>query len=307
MKELMYSLTTLQTELDNLNNVWSSVRTPKECILEYMEIQKNKNTMVNKKRKDMERKLQQLLDDYRSIEKDKEVLRKILEKQKEMNMITSELKSLDTYIQNGVSSVLDLLLKEKFIERDITENTLSLTMLGQMASQLREVNCLVFSQLVYEKSIHTLTTPQLISLFSCFTNITIPNDFKEHVPKTQDIPLKEMVEKVSEMYSCCEKREEMYGIKTGMEYSIHYDLLDYVSEWCNCEKEEECKWLLQKIQNEKGIFLGEFVKALLKINTISCELEKLAEFTGSIELLSRLREIPNKILKYVVTNQSLYV
>ena len=59
--------------------------------------------------------------------------------------------------------------------------------------------------------------------------------------------------------------------------------------------------------DEKGIFLGEFVKALLKINNISGEMEKLAELTGNVALLSKLREISNITLKYVVTNQSLYV
>jgi hypothetical protein len=58
---------------------------------------------------------------------------------------------------------------------------------------------------------------------------------------------------------------------------------------------------------EKEIFLGEFVKALLKINNISSELEKIAEMTGNIAFLSKLREIPHMTLKYVVTNQSLYV
>jgi hypothetical protein len=36
-------------------------------------------------------------------------------------------------------------------------------------------------------------------------------------------------------------------------------------------------------------------------------MEKIAEMTGNISFLSKLKEIPNITLKYVVTNQSLYV
>ena len=68
-----------------------------------------------------------------------------------------------------------------------------------------------------------------------------------------------------------------------------------------------CKFLLQKLASEKEIYLGEFVKALLKITNISSEMEKIAELVGNIEFLSRLKEIPNMTMKYVVTNQSLYV
>ena len=97
------------------------------------------------------------------------------------------------------------------------------------------------------------------------------------------------------------------NINTGFEYNIHYDLLNYVEEWCKCQNIEDCKFLLQKIGTEKEIFLGEFVKSLLKINNISSEMEKIAELIGNIAFLSKLKEIPNMTLKYVVTNQSLYV
>ena len=90
-------------------------------------------------------------------------------------------------------------------------------------------------------------------------------------------------------------------------YKTNFDLLNYTEEWCDSTSVEECKIVLQKMCKEKEIFLGEFVKALLKINNISCELEKIAELSGNIAFLSKLREIPTITLKYVVTNQSLYV
>ena len=92
-----------------------------------------------------------------------------------------------------------------------------------------------------------------------------------------------------------------------MDYNIQYDLINYVIDWCSSENVEDCKLILQKLGDEKEQFLGEFVRALLKINNISRELEKIAELTGNIEFLSKLKEIPNMTLKYVVTNQSLYV
>ena len=99
----------------------------------------------------------------------------------------------------------------------------------------------------------------------------------------------------------------MERIDTGTDYTIHYDLMDYVIQWCDCETPEECKLLLQTMAHEKGIFLGEFVKALLKINNISSELEKVAELQGNIAFLATLREIPLLTLKHVATNQSLYI
>jgi hypothetical protein len=109
------------------------------------------------------------------------------------------------------------------------------------------------------------------------------------------------------MFEIYQTMELKKSINTGIEYEIHFDLLNYVEEWCNSDNVEECKLVLQKMANEKEIFLGEFVKSLLKINNISNEFEKIAEMTGNLEMLSKLKEIPAMTLKYVVTNQSLYV
>ena len=58
---------------------------------------------------------------------------------------------------------------------------------------------------------------------------------------------------------------------------------------------------------EKNIFLGEFVKAILKINAIAKELEKVCESVNNVSILNVLRAIGPATLKSVCTTQSLYV
>jgi hypothetical protein len=96
-------------------------------------------------------------------------------------------------------------------------------------------------------------------------------------------------------------------IDIGIDYSLHFDLIDFTIKWCECENDVECKQLLNTISLEKDIFLGEFVKAILKINNITSEMEKIAEYLGDMEFLSILKQVPLLTLKYVATNQSLYV
>jgi superfamily II RNA helicase len=169
------------------------------------------------------------------------------------------------------------------------------------------VNCLVFAKLLEDNDLNALSSKQLVTLFSCFTNITVSDDIKDNVSKCTDKECQTVILKVSKLYADYQQKETTYNINSGSDYNIQYDLINYVTRWCDCENAEDCKVLLRKLIDEKGIFLGEFVKALLKINNISGEMEKLAELTGNVALLSKLREISNITLKYVVTNQSLYV
>jgi superfamily II RNA helicase len=182
-----------------------------------------------------------------------------------------------------------------------------LTLKGKMASQLREVHCLVFARLLEDGILYKLSTCQLISLFSCFTNISVQEGVEDFTPYTDDTVVKSIINTINNMYSDYQQTEIDYRINTGADYNIHYDLLNYVEDWTKCEDVEDCKLVLQRLASEKEIFLGEFVKALLKINNIGAEMEKIAEMIGNIEFLSKLREIPILTLKYVVTNQSLYV
>ncbi len=49
------------------------------------------------------------------------------------------------------------------------------------------------------------------------------------------------------------------------------------------------------------------MKTLIKINNIKDEMVKVAEANGDVTLLNKLMQIPANTLKFVATNQSLYV
>lgn len=308
MGDLYNKMSKLHTELDNTNNCAIHLRTPVEFINEYMDLNKNIKYAVNKKRKEMDRRIDYLKYNYKYIDQEQVIYFKISEKEKKLNELQNQYDSLNKYFSSGVEKVLYLLLEEGFIEGDHSiESSLKLTMNGKIASQIREIHCLSFAKLYNEKKIDHLSSNQLVALFSCFTNIRVVDDFKDNVPKSEDIEINDIVKEVEILYNVYRDKEISNNINTGFDYDIHYDLLNFVENWCNCENVEECKRVLQELGTKKEIFLGEFVKALLKINNISSEFEKIAEMTGNIAFLSKLKEIPNMTLKYVVTNQSLYV
>jgi superfamily II RNA helicase len=301
-KAIYYKISELQTALDNATQYSCNLRTPLHILEEYTRLQQNFDMFSNKRKKEVERAIKQLEVDHKFLKQDLLSYQKINEKEIEIKNLQKEMDQLNTYFHSGVEKVLQLLREEKFIEEEI-----NLTLKGKIAAQIREIHCLVFASLILNNELDHLSTVQLISLFSCFTNITVQEDRKSFFPKSDDKEVQNIVNKVTDIYKNYQDMELKRNINTGIDYTIHYDLLNYVEEWCSSDDITLCKLLLQKIGSEKEIFLGEFVKALLKINNISSEMEKIAEMTGNIAFLSKLREIPIMTLKYVVTNQSLYV
>ena len=308
MGDLYTKMTKLQTELDNVNNYIDKLRTPLDIIQEIIELRKNLHTSVNKKRKEIDRRISHIIENYKFINQDINSYLNVIEKENEINSLKVNFDTLQSYFNSGVLSVLELLNEQGFIDGDkLDQNTLNLTLDGKIACQIREIHCLAFTKLYNSKKLDELTSKQLVALFSCFTNIKVTDEFKDNIPKSDDDKVNKIVKDIQELYIEYYNKELVQNINTGFDYEIHFDLLNYVEKWCDCENVEECKFILQELGKNKGIFLGEFVKALLKINNISSELEKISEITGNIAFLSKLKEISNMTLKYVVTNQSLYV
>jgi hypothetical protein len=88
---------------------------------------------------------------------------------------------------------------------------------------------------------------------------------------------------------------------------LQYDIGKYMVAWSYAEDAVACRRILESVETEKEVFLGDFVKAVLKIVAIAAEMEKMAEMEGDLVLLSKMREVAPFMLKYVVVNQSLYV
>lgn len=310
IKGICNKITNLETELDKgIMNLNTSIDT----IIEYNKLIKNKSNAVNKKRKEIERQIKLIEENNNNfLLRDKAIYDNFSLKESELKHLHNEYNSLKSYFKSGVYKVLNLLNEEKLVEVlgplvEDNNSNVKLTFLGKIASQIRETHCLAFARLLQDDLFHNLSSKQLVSVFSCFTNIRVLEDFKDHMPMCEDKIVNQTILQIVNLYDSYKSKELSREINTGIDYEIHYDLLNYVEKWCDSTNIEHCKVILQEMEEKKQIFLGEFVKGILKINNISSEFEKIAEMTGNILLLSKLREIPNMTLKYVVTNQSLYV
>jgi len=304
--EVYKKLQLIESECEKMEeHVLVNLRTPLNIIQEYIELINSKNTLVNKKKKECERKIEEIKIKYIFIEKESQVIDRYNNKKDECNHVKDKCNRLEQYLQNSVLNVIDFLIKDGFVEK--VENNFKLTFSGSIATHLRELHCLIFAKLIEDKKIESMSVKQLVSIFSCFTNINVCDEYKSIVPRSNDLQVQTVIQQVKNMYNEYSENEIKNNINTGIEYDIHFDLINYVDKWCECETVEDCKFLIQTIEKEKEILLGEFVKALLKINNISNEIEKIAENLGAISFLKTLKEIPLKTLKYVVTNQSLYI
>jgi len=300
-------ITEKEREIELMDTSLQHLRTPLEIVQKYIQCLDSKKFAVNKKKKEFERSIQKMQDDYKNIVSDMNSVSRYNEKCDELQKMRESFNTTEQFLGSNVSLILDFLEKDGFVSKDAERNSYILSVRGFIATHIREIHCLVFAKLLEENKFDSLDTTQLIGIFSCFTNVTVADELKALSSVYTTSELQTVLGQIASLYDYYQDFETSKQVTTGTDYNIHYDLIDYVISWSKCESATECKEVLQKLEKEKGVFLGEFVKAILKINNIANEMEKIAESIGNISLLSKLREIPTLTQKFVATNQSLYV
>jgi dTDP-4-dehydrorhamnose reductase len=100
---------------------------------------------------------------------------------------------------------------------------------------------------------------------------------------------------------------DIYLDEDGGEPTMQYDVAPYMVAWSMAEDVAACVAVLTRIQEEKEVSVGDFVKAVLKIVNMVTEMEHIAESCCDVAALAQWKEIPPLLLKYIVINQSLYV
>jgi len=200
----------------------------------------------------------------------------------------------ETFISSQVESIYIIFENNNFIcENKISEK-------GKIACMMNEIHPLVFSDL-YEKTngfIH-YDYIQLYSLLSCFYELK-----NKDYPVIQEEDIYYINEKMN-YYQDCEIQNKLSSMNA---YNLQYAMYNYIKQWIEqCDNEESALKFILYFKQESNLFIGDFVKCCLKLIHISHELETICEYLENYECLEKVKIGKEKIMKFIITNQSLYL
>ena len=233
----------------------------------------------------------------------------LLKTQKEFASSSKELEYSTFFIDDRITNIVNILIDNEFIrEIDSTQNKrYELTEKGNVASQIQEVNCLAFSEIICSGALNELSVKELVAVLSSFVSLRIPEELRSFYCECEGIVENVMKDLNWYMDKYYDIQLNTIGDIDEQEYSLVYDIQSIMMDWCDTKSEKESKEIIDFLLTEKEIFLGEFVKCVLKINNIAHELESVCDSIGNVELKHKLSQIPELTLKFVATNQSLYI
>ena len=191
---IYYEFSAAEQELQRIGASLEFIRTPKPVVDRYLELCGLRLTSVNKKRKDVDREIDQLCMEHKFIEQDKNVVLKYNKQAAVVANLQKEYENTESYLLNQIQTILQFLHSSNYIEKipDIP-GKYKLTLLGSIATHIREVHCLAFATLLYTNALNDCNATQLAAIFSCFTNITVADEVVALAPSRRDEQVANMI------------------------------------------------------------------------------------------------------------------
>lgn len=207
---------------------------------------------------------------------------------------------------NYLLTVTDYMIQCGCISNKNSMGIVEITEKGSYASRLHELHPLMFADLILNRDFTMFSVKEVVGILSCFSDIRV-NDEVAVYDYTGNKNIERILDRmkmISDYYYG--KELKCLGYVEEDDYYYHYDLIDYMMEWCDVDDENKARDILTRLNEEKGIFTGDFIKAILKINACAKELEEVCG-DNHIQLQYICSEIPKYTLKYIALNQSLYI
>lgn len=312
--EIQKSIEATKQQIENLKNdlikkennpAYEYVMSNNEKFETYIKLTNDFKSSKQKTRKQIQRTLENITNGNKQFKSQMAQFQSMLDIKTEITNSQQYLENLNNHFHNSFNNIVKFLQSFDYINSDD-----SIQEKGSIATYIQETHCLAFTDLLVKHNyFKEYSANEIAALLSCFANIRVKDDLKifntnKLTPNPQFNSLLDSIKITYENYITEELR---YNIETNDSVSYMFEMVNPILEWCNSEDEQNCKSILNKCQQEYTVFPGEFIKAILKINNMVNELKSVAEYMSNVDLLHKLSLIPDLTLKFIATNQSLYI
>jgi len=300
----------LTEKIDRQCRICDNLRTDRKVIDDYIRLTTNEidgvfKKMSSKQKKEQDRQIANLKDNKYLIQDHTEIV-KLDMLQKEYEESRQVIDYYNCYIESRVKNVCAFLKDQSFVQ--IQGDDILLTEKGEIAGQINEVNSIIMTELLTNWNYFKEFTPiQIVGVLSLFCDVRVSEDVRTSIVNTNDTFLKEKLSNIGDFIDSLADMEGTYDFNSGANYHIIYDMIGPMMEWCDLENEQQCKYFIQTRLQELELGLGDFCKGILKIGSMARELSTLCISIGQSEAYDKIINIEELLLKFVATNQSLYI
>ena len=271
---------------------------------EYLKLERKVNNKVlklsNKDRKKVMKRMKQI----KNMDGFEEILCEIkiwdIENEKRERLVC-DIDFMRSYILGDVEKIVEI-LRDGYLDSDD-----KLTEKGLIAIEVNDCNPIIFTELIYSKYLEKCTFEEIVGLFASFIDEKSRdyhyNGLKElGREKGLTDNVIDLLYYLDDEMGYLEKieKEKNFEIQQNNDYQLKLDFVLPAYMWAKgCD--------IKKIYEITDIYEGNFVRGILRINSMIEDVISVAENLGYFNLKKIMEGYEEKLIRDVVTINSLYI
>lgn len=213
-------------------------------------------------------------------------------------------KSASERVEMEQSRLVNVLYLTGYVTENVGRFTKDqLTSKAVVAAQINDCNPLILTEMIVNNMFLGLTAAEVCAVLAVFVT-----DVRSDQPKSLGVwkpptdAVKKTLEKINETVKRFTDAEDASGVDLHLHgyYDICYEYVDAAFMWASGESFGEVNKLLDTYE-------GNFIRSVLKINTLAQDVASLSRVHGLLEVLPVLEEVTDLLVRDLVTVGSLYL
>lgn len=219
--------------------------------------------------------------------------------EQELFNLRERLWSCENDLEDTIGYVRNILMANGYVTKDQP------TVKGVIAARINECNPILLTEMLVNGFFDDLTAEEIVGLLSIFgDNDSKYNDDEadEYLAYYGTPKIEKIIDQINDIAIRFVNDEMKFKYNSGNIWEITKDMIEAAYRWASGKSFNEIQGYLPT-----NMYIGNFIRSMIKINNIVNDLLILSEIAGKIDLIPRLSSIEAMIMREFVTVNSLYL
>ena len=289
---------------DNSNFVYQ-IKPDKKLV---KQISKYEKTLINQIKLDMNKDISEdmVIDLYK-------VMYNNIKNIKELKKDKDNLKSVSDNFSGQVKSILSFLENEGIVDSESKTGDFILTSYGRLIAEINECNPFLLGFFINNDMISEFNFEEIVGIVSILIaeysnqehDFRYLSDLKNNSESNNLGDVITFIENLFEYKDNLETKESILFrnlmFPFNSDWSLNLNLFEIVRKWASGVVE----W--REISSEFNSFEGNFCRSILRIVNVLRNIESICKIVGNSNLLNKINGYQEKLVRGIVTTDSLYI
>jgi superfamily II RNA helicase len=220
----------------------------------------------------------------------------------------SEVKELDNYIESlkkyeeSVRPSVEFLYRIGYIKHNdpLTLKNSDLTLKGILATEINEAHQILMTELYTRELLHSLSEEHILSVLACFLSDSKVEDEISINDLNVSKESRDVIRSLQNIIGEYQALEDKYGYYMEGYWDLSLHMIEPILKWYEGVH-------ISIICQEYGVFEGNFMRSIMKMNNILDEWLALAIYCNHVDQIDKILSLKLKLNRDTLQQDSLYL